>query len=368
MIKIHYPENIEEVKTNFLTLFNLTEMERRWRPVRTKYGIQLTDLLIGDFEYLVNTYYWYKAQSVTERQAAIYEDIFDYDSFQPKIAEFFMNKDNGFEWSTCHYCNMAYINTYNKSLVYQNRLNFINHASKDEWREFFDEKKLPTDNLNGIIANRPYADESHFNRCRFLKRKIESYKCLNLDRNLNHFDLDHVLPKSLCPIVGLSLFNFVPSCQVCNEKLKKAKEIANCEADWLKVSPTSPSFSFEEDVALKMIPLESCSTFFEVQRNRKNYILRFETNNDSAYDKYISTFRLVDRYNYHKELALNILSLKERYPREKRKEISRLLSVNEDGGKDLRYTESQIEADILQEDFNRNRCFAKLRNDMLHRN
>lgn len=34
-----------------------------------------------------------------------------------------------------------------------------------------------------------------------------------------HFDLDHVLDKGRCPIVGLSLFNFVPSCSVCNERM-----------------------------------------------------------------------------------------------------------------------------------------------------
>lgn len=368
MIKIHYPKNIEQLKANYLKLFDLPEMERRWKPVKKAHGIELTDLLIGDFNSLVDTYYWYKGQPVTERQEAIYEDIFDYDRMQPRIAAFFMDKDNGFELSSCHYCNMAYINVYNKSYNYSDRMDFINNASREEWREFFDEKMLPTEKLDDLIANRPYADENVFNSNRFLKQKIQRYTRLDLNRNHNHFDLDHILPKSICPIVGFSLFNFVPSCQVCNEKLKKDKELASSKEDWLKISPTNTSSSFDEDVTIKMIPKESCSTFFELQRNKKNYVLRFDTNGDTAYDGFISKFRLADRYNYHKELALNILSMKERYPYEKRKEISRLLSTTYGDDKDCRYSEKQIEADLFKEEFNKDRCFAKLRHDMLHRN
>lgn len=35
------------------------------------------------------------------------------------------------------------------------------------------------------------------------------------------FDIDHFLPKGKCPPVALSLFNFVPSCPVCNERIKR---------------------------------------------------------------------------------------------------------------------------------------------------
>lgn len=369
MIKIHYPKNIEQFKANYLKLFDLSKMEKRWGVMAIADGINLKDLLVGDFRYLVSKYYWYKSQFVTKRQTALYEEIFDYDGMQPKIAEFFMNEDNGFKLSTCHYCNMAYINTYRKSFTYSSRIDFINQASKEEWREFFDEEKLSTEKLNKIMAKRPFTDEDDFDNGKFLKQKIKKrYKGFDMTRGLNHFDLDHLLPKSVCPIVGLSLFNFVPSCQVCNEKLKKAKEIATCKEDWLKISPTHPASSFNEDVTIKMIPQESCSTFFDLQRNKKNYVLRFDTNGDTAYDGFISEFRLADRYNYHKELALNILSLKERYPYEKRKEISRLLSATDGDDKDCRYSEQQIKADLFQEEFNKDRCFAKLRHDMLYRN
>lgn len=368
MLKIHYPDDIAKLKSDYLKLFDLSRMERSWKMLELSDTYDLKDILTGDFSFLVDVYYWYKSKFVTKRQKEIYEELFDYTAMQPKIAEFFMNKDNGFELSTCHYCNMAYINSYNQSLTYNDRMDFINHASKEELRDFFDKDMLPTEKLNSLIANRPYADETDFNSRGLLRSRIERYSRLKFTHSRNHFDIDHLLPKGICPIVGLSLFNFVPSCQVCNEKLKKHKELANCKADWLKISPTSSFCSFDDDVTIKMIPEKSCSTFFELQKNRGNYRLKFETNDDSAYNEFISMFHLTDRYNFHKELALHILSLKERYTPEKRKEISRILSAGDCDERSGHYTESQIEADIFNEDLIKHRCFAKLRQDMLHRN
>lgn len=40
-------------------------------------------------------------------------------------------------------------------------------------------------------------------------------------------DLDHFFPKSTYPYLALSLYNFVPSCQICNSRMKLAKEAIN---------------------------------------------------------------------------------------------------------------------------------------------
>ena len=37
-------------------------------------------------------------------------------------------------------------------------------------------------------------------------------------------DLDHFYPKSLYPFLALSLYNFIPSCQVCNSRFKGYKD------------------------------------------------------------------------------------------------------------------------------------------------
>ena len=368
MIKIHYPKDVEKLKSDYLKLFDLETMKRRWAPVEKKHQITIENLLVGDFPFLAEKYLWFKSQNVSERQKRIYSSIFDYDAMQPKIAEFFMNPTNGLELSTCHYCNMAYINTYSKALSYTDALDFVNRATIAEWREVFDSDKLSDMDLLEAIANRSYVSLENFNKKKYLKKKIELYKGFSLNVPHNHFDLDHLLPKSICPIVGLSLFNFVPSCQVCNEKLKKAKELADTRDGWLKISPTFQGSAFDDNVPIKLVPLEHCSTFFDLQRNNGNYRLEFQTNGDNEYEKYVSLFKLQDRYNYHKNLALHVLDLKERYPIEKRKEISRLLSAQETDSGSARYSEAQIEIDILQEEFNQDRCFAKLRRDMIHKN
>lgn len=375
MLKISYPKDIAQLKKNYLAIFDLAKMERRWRPVERKHGLKLKDLLIGDFEYLVDKYLWYRGQNVSDRNASIYEDIFDYATYQPKIASFFM--ENGFNLRTCHYCNMAYINSYGRGCSYSNHLAFVNKASIREWREVFSERQLPDDSLLDIIANRQFASLDEFNKRkykgkRYLHKKIELYAGMTFGDAYadtdNHFDLDHLLPKSKCPIIGLSLFNFVPSCQVCNEKLKKNLEFATIKNDWLKISPTCSLSQFDDEVTIKLVPETTCSTFFELASNNGKYHLEFETRGIAVYDKYINILKLNNRYNYHKKLALHILDLKERYTRQKRIEISRMLSAKYDGKGNLLYSEKQIEADILEEDFNADRCFSKLRRDMIHKN
>jgi hypothetical protein len=368
MIKVHYPSDIKKLKEEYLKIFNITAMESQWALEEQRTGFKLKDILIGDFEYLVDVFLWYKGQTVTEKQKLIYKSIFDYEDKQSNIAKFFMDNNNGFDLSTCHYCNMAYINNYSKSLSYTDKLDFINKASIPEWREFFNSKMLSDEKLIDVMNGRPYKSLDDFNRNRFLHKNIESYQNFSLNRSYNHFDLDHLLPKSVCPIIGLSLFNFVPSCQVCNEKLKKAKELAITKDDWLKISPTYIGSRFDDDVTIRLMPLDKCSTFFELKQNKDNYKLVFDTKGDWNYDAYVSMFKLNDRYNFHKNIALHILDLKERYPEEKRKEISRLLSASENEHNQHKYSEKQIEADILQEELYKDRCFSKLRQDMINKN
>lgn len=375
MIKIKYPkeDRLEVLKQNYLKVFeDLDELKNRWEPFKSKFNIDFEKLLIVDFETLVDLYYKYKSLLVSDVDKKILDSIFDYEMYQPKIADFYMKPENGFNLSTCHYCNMAYINIYSKSLLYNSLLDFINNASSAEWREIFDEKKLSDQNLIDIISKRNFVSLEDFNKRKYLWKRIELYKGFSLDSSHNHFDLDHLLPKSICPILGLSLFNFVPSCQVCNEKLKKAQELANDKDGWLKISPTyinnSNHVSFDNDVTIKIVPENNCSTFFELKKNNGNYRLEFESNKDQTYERYISIFHLNERYNYHKNLALHILDLKERYPSEKCKEISRLLSGENNEGQIPQYSESQIKEDIFGEEFNKDRCFSKLIKDMINKN
>lgn len=368
MIKVKYNIDFKTLRERYLDIFDIEAMKNVWAPFENEFGVKLDVLLIADFKKLVDIYYQYKSKDLTEEQIDELESLFDYEKYQPKLAWFFMNPENKFDFSTCHYCNTAYINAYGLGDTYQNVLDCINSATRADWRYLFTEESLSDYSISQILREIPYRTLSEFNGKKYLHKKIESYTCMTFAHKNNHFDLDHVLPKALCPITSLSLFNLVPSCQVCNEKLKKDKELAGNKADWLKVSPTYQGNNFDEEVTIKMVPEVSCSTFFELIQNQENYRLEFDVPKESVYEEYVSTFRLRDRYNYHKQLALQILDLKERYTEEKIKEISRMLSNHPDGKVDPKYSESQIKEDIFHMEFSQDRCFSKLRKDMMDKN
>jgi hypothetical protein len=342
-------------------------MEADWKPFENFLNIKLETLLTAEFDQLVDVYYKYKMTKLADEHVSKLKSLFDYEHYQPKLAWFFMNPENKFDLATCHYCNMAYINAYGLGDSYKDVLAFVNKATETDWRYWFDKKELSDDNIKRILREKPFSDLTDFNKNKYLSKRIQLYKRMGFLPDSNHFDLDHVLPKALCPITSLSLFNFVPSCQVCNEKLKKDAELARTKEDWLRISPTYQGSDFDKEVSIKLIPEKSCSTFFELLQNRENYRLEFKTPH-GVYDNYVTLFRLSDRYNYHRQMALQILDRKERYSDEKIDEISRMMSKNFDEKKESKYTKAQVKEDIFQIDFSKDRCFSKLHKDLMERN
>ena len=60
MIKVHYPKDVKKLKSDYLKLFDLETMNRRWAPVEKKHQITIEDLLVGDFSFLVEMYLWFE--------------------------------------------------------------------------------------------------------------------------------------------------------------------------------------------------------------------------------------------------------------------------------------------------------------------
>lgn len=362
MIKVHYPkgELMETLKADYKALVKYEELHSKWATYEEKYGVDLDTLLVGSFEELVDVYINFitKLASLSEeaqkKEREALSEIFDYDALQPKIAAFFMCSKYEWKIKSCHYCDTAYINAYGRTNTYESILKFINNANEIEWRRLFSEKQLPDERLRKLLENRPFASVEKFNEGRaYLAREIESYKSMKREVDANQFDLDHLLPKGKCPIVGLSLFNLVPCCPTCNEKLKRENELALTKEAWLKLSPTYKGYKWEDDVQIHLVSEGSSSTFFT--KNKDSYRLEFDTHGDDAYEREIGIFRLKDRYNYHKDIALRIMDLKERYTKKKVEELSRILQCDE----------SQIKEDLFAIDFAKDRCFSKLRKDII---
>lgn len=184
------------------------------------------------------------------------------------------------------------------------------------------------------------------------------------------FDLDHVLQKARCPIVALSLFNFVPSCQMCNgSRVKGQRELYSDANIRKKLSPTNEQYDFEGKVTIEIVNKKGeCSTI-GFEKRMDDYEIKFNTHLDSDYDEEVNAFYLKERYDYHKCEALRLLDLKERYTDARIMELARMIlqspktKVTAHG---VRYM-TQLKQDIFATGFKHSfhRCFGKLHDDIM---
>ena len=395
MRKIKYPSDRTTLESDYWSLFKDWGLQTEWVRLRNKlvgwsdspdketlYPVQIKDVVCGKYDKLVDIYLDYKAikkkKSGDSEFVNLEADLFSLFSyshcenvysqvFQPLIAEFFMRHAAELELHVCHYCETAYVNAYGFSDVFKDFGHFLKNATKEEIRHYIrreDGNYLSSVTIEAIFAlQKTFSKEQiteAFDKMKEWRGKKKSETVSNKLRN--HFDLDHFLPKSKCPIVGLSLYNFVPSCAVCNEKLKGADELgcdehgADDRAKWLVLSPTSDAYSFDKDVIIKIDPLPS---EIKIMKDAEKYRLSFSPTK-SKYETVIREFMLEERYNYHKNEALRLHYLLVDYPKSR---IKMLKSVF-DGSK----SEREIENDIFGVEYRQqfNRCFSKMYSDIFH--
>lgn len=314
MIRMVYLDNAElnkKISDAYITLMNTKTLRKHWKdtckaiPELSGFNFSLKTLLSAPFKMLLSIAKAFdKALEVANEQRkaeikkTLLEKVFKYDTYyqRTKITPFFRDHADELRLHTCHYCDMAYINTY----------------------EY-------TDKGSGC------------------KRKA------------SHFDLDHVLGKADYPIFALSLYNLVPSCPTCNERLKGSDMLSKSRRVMSKFSPTCQSFNFDSKVEIELLPLGEVRLPF--MENAGNYEIDFDSHKDKDYEKYIERFRLKERYNYHKAEALRLNDLRMRYPDANIASIATLLHIPFDEVKEdifgLRFVNEQ------------HRCFGKLKRDML---
>ena len=280
------------------------QMESQWADWKSKHDPKHTipetaeQLLTMDYRRLVDVYVRFQGLHIDltepgkkERNHILKEldKIFQYtDRFDSKIADFFVSKSALLKIHTCHYCEMAYINVYG----------------------YLDKK-------------------SHLQRRR-------------------QFDLDHYLPKDLCPCLALSLFNFVPSCQVCNSRIKGDRLPTDVPAELAVLSPTSDNNDFSHNIAIRLRTRPS------VRKSSFGHYIYFRTN--PPYEKHVRFFHLEERYEFHKAEAMRLRKLKARYPDSNIKKIASLLHRRE----------TTVKEDIFQLKYlqREGRCFQKLTDDI----
>ncbi|MHA4263207.1 hypothetical protein ACX17C_30265 [Bacillus cereus] len=114
-------------------------------------------------------------------------------------------------------------------------------------------------------------------------------------------DLDHFYPKSEFKLFSLSLYNFVPSCQICNSRFKLAKGVEIINPYTQKIDYTKLKFEY----TLK--PESTVGVFFNAENSFDIKINCTDTN----YIQHINLFELENLYNTHKAVVGEVLYKKE---------------------------------------------------------
>ncbi len=377
MRRVKYPADIRTLKRDYLAIFDIEALQRKWDKmwndnsfIRAHFPRRIQKILLADYHHLLVYYINFTRRAkadISEKEIQNLKSIFNYaDKYQPMISGFFMSHSVEMGLTVCHYCETSYINSYQVPNNDSKHLYFLNTASHGDLQK---KLNLCDSTINAIIRMRPIKSIDDFERegkARKYWRKPGKIRDLfPLAVSKNHFDLDHVLDKSSCPITALSLMNFVPSCQVCNQKLKKAfplgDRLTNRPIEHL--SPTSPLFDFDKKVELRIIPIAKAdgslpNPAFAIDE-RDSFNLEFHAF-DHDFDHFISLFHLNERYKFHIMEGLYWIQTKARYSDASIALMSKGLDI--DG-----LTVDRIKEDIFRYDYDKIRkpTFAKLKKDCL---
>lgn len=340
----------------------LKYMQKVWKKIRkrlpsgTCFPSDIRKILRAEYPKLIRYYERYVniQHLINDKDIAELYEIFSYGAFHDTIAGFFMDEQNGFDLRVCHYCGMAYINKYTIKSD-QVGLDIINNASIAELKKILNISTIST--LNKIDKNKPYTTVKQFNSLGVFRTSDKFHSVFPEKTDKNHFDLDHVLDKGHCPITAISLMNFVPSCSVCNEKLKKNKVLGR-KSPIEELSPTSKSFDFDRQVKFMLNPKPGRLINNRPTSHADDYELEMDINNPD-YEIFVDMFHLRERYRFHKMEALFWLEMKCRYTNSRIQMMANSL-------RDTSFSFKRIKDDIFQSKLDKiERCFEKLKKDIL---
>lgn len=135
----------------------------------------------------------------------------------------------------------------------------------------------------------------------------------------NGFTLDHFMNKGTYPYLALSLYNLVPSCYVCNSKVKGTQPI-------IGVAPTSQKFDFDDKVKFKTF---LTNPNLQVD-TRAAIALYLKEDFSDSYQNYLHVLELDGRYDYHKYKAIEMIQKRKEYPDSRIKELAKLTQKTEE--------------------------------------
>jgi len=140
------------------------------------------------------------------------------------------------------------------------------------------------------------------------------------EKEVSTFQLDHFYDKATYPYLALSFYNLIPSCYVCNAKVKGIKNTFE-----VCPSPNDENFDFENKVKFKLLLDENCKNLHVKDKEDIDVPLKEQFTNE--YDKYIEIFKLNERYKAHKDIVYEMITKAELYPESRLKELQDLTGI-----------------------------------------
>lgn len=386
MKRINY-SSVETIRRKFVAAMSGALNEPGWQHARAElirivdgfneHNLPLhhKDVLVADFRKLAEIYVIYCKNNVKDTHSDLHKrlmGLFNYDyekvtnHLNSKIRRFFIENENLFGISTCHYCDMSYINVYGTDFDFTDALDLLNKASKEFLKEFLGYADSTIRKIARLRDYRAFSSGADFNS-RVADKRISfqniSKKVNKAVESHSHFDLDHFLDKARCPITALSVFNFVPSCTICNQRLKHSSAPGDLNVRTLcHHSPTCNNYTFETDVRIKVVT-DTGVPFLDYVKNKDKCRIEFICNGKKGYDQEIKRFHLRERYQFHRIEALRLMDLRQRYDHASNiSEISRLVY-----GDSSEPNRRRVRDDIFQTYFkeHNSRAFSKLFKDIL---
>ncbi|WP_338543489.1 hypothetical protein [Paenibacillus tundrae] len=242
-------------------------------------------------------------------------------------------------------------------------------SSNKNYSQFVHDVKADMDQLNALIAQ--IIDYSNISRglrhellhrigievCPYCNRQyITSYKDGTAKKTTA--DLDHFYPNSIFKLLSLSLYNFVPSCQICNSRFKLAKgsEI---------LYPYESGFDRDTYFDVALTPSSNSDSL--IGGNTLFNIKLHQTHTGSRADQLegsIRLFQLQEVYQSHKEYVRELLYKQYVYKDAYKKDLTALFD-------NMQLTEQEIQLFLyghaLQEDKLGNSPLSKLAFDIITR-
>jgi 5-methylcytosine-specific restriction endonuclease McrA len=115
-------------------------------------------------------------------------------------------------------------------------------------------------------------------------------------------ELDHFYPRSLYPFLSISFFNLIPSCKICNSKLKG-------DYDTFKYKILYPHIqNLNDNMQFKLTIIRSGFI-----NNKNDFDINLDVKNNEALNSK-KLFRLETLYQEHKDIVLELIQKREIYP------------------------------------------------------